>query len=379
MIKKTLCAVALAALFSPCLPVEAAQTGGQCRQMDLSPAPYWTFSGSWSADGSSLMLIDVVRKALVSYPVAGGEATAVLGEMDRLEASRDGQLSLLHPHGDGFLLEGRDGRLTELSANLNPLHDYGSLLADETVPGLRSLDSWHALDDDTVLLYGDYQHFTGRWLSVFARASLSEPGKVEVLKALPASSSVRRFYLNNQCYLTGAADKGYFLYLGQDAKTMSPEIWEIDPDGDARRSLRRLNLNLPTSLRSVKMHLPEPGGQDYVRTLFAAQAKAQSAVGLMGHGDLLYLLARQPTPGAGVHWTLTVIDPAVDRVLRTLHLPTRAPHVMLVPGDDQWALVEKQAVQGFGVQGIGNALLMPGEWFEAEDSPLLDFDARLCR
>lgn len=347
--------------------------------MDLSPAPYWTFSGSWSSDGSSLMLVDVVRKALVSYPVAGGEGVAALGRLDRLEASRDGQLSLLHPHGDGFLLEGLDGQLSRLSADLNPLRRFDSLLVDDSTPGLRSLDSWHALDDDTVLLYGDYRHFTGRWLSVFARASLSEPGRVEVLKALPAASPVRRFYLNAQCFLTGAAGKGYFLYLGRDDTAMGPEIWEVDAVGDARRSLRRLDLNLPSALRSVKMHLPEPGGRDYVKALFAAQAQAQSAVGLMGHGELLYLLARQPTPQAGVHWTLTVIDPAQARVLRTLHLPTRAPHVMLVPGPDRWALVEKGPVQGFGVQSIGEAMLLPGEWFSGEATPLTEFDPKLCR
>lgn len=377
MIKKLLVVAALAVTLCPSALLASTD---QCRRLDLSPAPYWSFSGTWSADGSSLMLVDVVRKALIGYPTAGGDGVAALGSLDRLEAGRDGQLSLLQPHGAGFLLEGRDGQIQRLTADLSPVEDFGGLVVeDETAAGLRSLDSWQAVGDDSLLLYGDYRHFTGRWLSVFARVSLDDPGRVELLKAIPAESPVRRFYLNSQSYLASAGGKGYFLFLGDDASSMVPEIWEMDPAAKDGEGLRRLGVELPSTLRKVTMDLPEPKGAESVKALFAAQERAAATVGLVGHGDLLYLLSRQPTRGAGIHWTLTVIEPATDRVLRTLHLPSRAPHLLLVPGEESWALVEKGRVEGFGVQKIDDALLLPSDWFVSESSPLLGFDQHLCR
>lgn len=363
----TLLIVALVLLgLGPAAPL----TAQECRRTALDPAPFWVFSGAWSPDGSSLQLVDVARKALLSYPLDETPGSIALGSAG-VDSSNAGRLSLLQSSRGGYLLEGADGELQQLSADFQPVGRVGTVLAGAE-PGLKSLDSW-ASDGDHLLLYGDYQHFAGRWLSVFARVSLDDPGNVHLIKWMPADDPARRFYLNAQNYLAVSEGRGYFLYLGED-----PGIWEVDmKSGD----LRRLPHALPPQFRH-RIVLPELRGVDSVRDVYGAQERATAAVGLYAQDGLLFVLGRAPSADAAkrTRWTMTVVDPAKDEVLRTLHLPTQSPHLLVIPGAQQWAFVEKGSVNGLGSQSISHALTLPVSWLTAADSPLLKSQKEgLCR
>lgn len=332
----------------------------ECRRTALDPAPYWVFSGAWSPDGSSLQLVDVARKAVLSYPLDDAPGSFALGSAD-VDPSNAGRLSLLQSWRDGYLLEGGDGELQQLSADFQPVVQVGNVLAGAE-PGLKSLDSW-ATDGEHLLVYGDYQHFSGRWVSVFARVSLDDPGNLQLIKWIPADDPARRFYLNAQNYLTVSEGRGYFLFLGED-----PGIWEVDLAGG---DLRRLESALPQKFRH-RIVLPELRGVDSVRDVYGAQERATAAVGLFAQDGLLFVLGRAPSADAArkTRWTMTVVDPAKDEVLRTLHLPTQSPHLLVIPGDQQWAFVEKGSVTGLGNQRVSHTVTLPASWLTAADTPL---------
>lgn len=343
-----------------------------CRSLSLTPEPYWVFSGAWSADGSSILLLDVARKSLLSYPVDGGPAAVVMGTGEA-DDSPENQLSLIQGDAGGFVLEGPNGYLQRLGPGLETVEELGWTLDEASrEPGLKSLDSW-AVSGDDILLYGDYRHFSGTWLSVFAKASLDDPDDLEILEWLPARHPARRFYLNAQQYLTTLNGKGYFL-LQDDPVS----VWEVDLLQEGTDSLRRLEGILPSQL-SHRVDLPAPQGVDSVPKLYAAQKQVRSITALFGQGDHLYLLGREPD-GSETRWSLTVVDPTSDRVVRTLYLPSRAPHLIVLPGPRYWAVVEKGDVEAFGTQQVMGARLLPSEWFSQPDSILTKPNATpICR
>lgn len=343
-----------------------------CRSLSLSPQPYWVFSGSWSPDESSLLLLDVARKSLLSYPVNGGPAEVVMGS-GKVDGTRENQLSLIQRDAGGFVLEGPNGFLQRLGPGFEVERDFGWAVDEQSrKAGLKSLDSW-VVSGDEILLYGDYRHFSGTWLSVFAKASLDDLDDVQILHWLPARHPARRFYLNAQQFIATVNGKGYFL-LQDDPVS----VWEVDLLQDGTDSLRRLEGVMPSKLRQ-RVDIPEPVGVDSIPLLYEAQTRVRSVTALFGQGDHLYLLGREPGE-TGTRWSLTVVDPASDRVVRTLYLPSTAPHLIVLPGSKDWALVEKGEVRAFGDQAVERALLLPTEWFSDADSVLTRPNALpLCR
>lgn len=73
---------------------------------------------------------------------------------------------------------------------------------------------------------------------------------------------------------------------------------------------------------------------------------ASMAAGLFGQGRYLYLLTRRPAGKGTTSWFLHRIDPERDRIEATFVLPTDAPHLVVVPGPVEWALVEQDAWVG---------------------------------
>lgn len=351
----------------------APATAAQCRSLSLSPQPYWVFSGAWSSDGSSILLLDVARKSLLSYPVDGTPGEVVLGS-GQVDADRQNQLSLIQKDGTGFVLEGPNGQLQRLGPGLDTADEIGwSVVESDQEPGLQSLDSW-AVSGDQILLYGDYRHFSGSWLSVFAKASLDDLDDLEILHWLPAREPARQFYLKAQQFLTTLHGKGYFLL-----QTEPVSVWEVDLLQEGTESLRQVEDVVPQRLRR-QVEIPAARGVDSTEAMFTAQARAQSIVALYAQGDHLYLLGREPGEAPGNRWSLTVVDPTADRVVRTLYLPTTAPHLLVLPGDEYWAVVEKGEVEAFGNQHVQGALLLPTEWFSKTHSPLTRANAApICR
>lgn len=139
-------------------------------------------------------------------------------------------------------------------------------------------------------------------------------------------------------------------------------LWQIAPDHERLKAL-------PPNLVEM-VQIPEFGGREGSVASARFRERSRLPHALYGRGDDLFLLAREPADGA-TRWLLHQIDPVGDRLVRTLTLSTRAPHLFLIPGAEQWAVIEKGPVTGIGIQEIRSALLLPTAWIEDEEVSIL--------
>jgi hypothetical protein len=58
------------------------------------------------------------------------------------------------------------------------------------------------------------------------------------------------------------------------------------------------------------------------------------------------------------------LDKRSGKIIEKITLPTRASHLLVIPGKKRWAFVEKGSVQAFGQQDVKGLLLIPTSWIE---------------
>ncbi len=68
-------------------------------------------------------------------------------------------------------------------------------------------------------------------------------------------------------------------------------------------------------------------------------------LGLFALDDRLLLLTRSPDGRGTARWQLFRLDPQADRLEGSWELPTRAPGILLVPGEKRWAILELGELQ----------------------------------
>lgn len=333
----------LSLILGVALVIPVAGADDACRRLTLDPAPAWTYSGAWAPDGR-LLVVDIAKKVVRAYDPNTGRGDVVWDHGHQLD--RPGGPSLIQSSPRGPLLEVQDGlhALAEEGFDDRPtarLSDVSGL------SGVRSVHSW-AIGDEHVLIYGDHYHPVAGWRAVLGVAPLADPGRVRIVDTLPLEGSSRGFYTNAQGYLTAAGDKGYFLVLEP-----RPHVMEVDLETAESREL-----SLPAVL-SPRIDLPVPTGLETVVRLHEVLASSHRPAALYAQGDLLYVLSRHPANEAP--WRLTTYDPRRGRAVSATILPTTAEDVVVVPGEQRWAIIEKGPFEGYGRQEIEGAVLVPAE------------------
>ena len=102
------------------------------------------------------------------------------------------------------------------------------------------------------------------------------------------------------------------------------------------------------------MKLPEFETPEQFVELMKFVERATMPIELHGWEGSVYILWRR-----GQEWYLSKVDPSEDHVAGWVRLPTVANHLMVVPGDRYWALIEKRTVEGFGLQTIDSLRFIP--------------------
>lgn len=330
-----------------------------CRTIPLEPTPLWVSSATWSVDGSALLVVDVVRKSVVRYPITGEPGKVLF----RAEEPQGPAPSILRTVDDGYLLERDDGILERRSESFELIE---SRRLPEVLEGpggtLGSVNQWVPVGD-RLLIFGDVRRPDGSWRSGVATAAPGASNELRVLRAFGADDPGLDLHLVPNHYLTELDGRGWFLLMERE-----PSLWEVRfPEAGGVPELRRVPLPAESWTRPDLMKF---SGFDATREFYASLARAALPVGVFGGDGVLYLLRRSPAAQESTRWTLEVLDPVDGTVLRTLTLPTRAPHVQLVPGDSHWALIEKGPVEGLGVQKVSGARLLPAAWLTESASPL---------
>jgi hypothetical protein len=344
-------------------PREASiRTLDTCRRAALRPQPSWTESAAWSTSGDNLIVVDTLYNKALRYSKAG-RSTGTLPE------AVESMLARLYPlrirsENSSFVMELANARFMRLDHNYQPqetLDLQDSVRADGLVA--TYLFQWAPVARD-LLGYGDYKPTDRRdYHSGVLRIPFEEPSRFEVLD-LPFSEEDR---VTRNLYRLGFP---LFSSLGSTGVVVGmfeyPKIYlhekEEDEDGKVQYRLRALDA-FPKVIEKRPVLAHDFLNPSDFPLVMADVEKAAMPTGIFGWRDFLYVLHRRPKDGSTV-WSLSKIDPVRDRLLGTSTLHTSANHLTAVPGEKEWAFLEKGPVEAFGKQSVRSVLLVPSEGIE---------------
>jgi len=321
------------------------------RRLGFEEPPAWTTSGAWASDGT-LILVDALKSKVLRYSVDGTRAELV----GTIESPLDGPLafqkpSIIRPIPSGFLLEDEEAHFVFFDSSLQAIAQV-DLLQDATssIGAIRSAFGW-TYYGSSLLTLGDIEK-DGEWSSGFLRVDLKAPKKYEIQQPLALNAPARSFYLIGNSYFASIGSQGFFLRM--DAV---PALYRVGESGTSAQLVRRYaGLGLPG--------LPDRSTAQGVKRAYDVLETSAIVTGLYASGEYLYLLARQPGWREGWQWGLSKIDPRTGEEVGTLSLPSPGRHLVVIPGDDYWAFVEKGSVRGVGQQQVSSVYLVPSKVVE---------------
>ncbi len=332
-----------------------AQTAGgsYCRSFDLQPRPAWLAFGEWVNDGTELILPDAFDGRLLRYKRTGEQLRPL--STPSLSATFSRPASIDNSGRGLVVLDLPDERLVALKANLQLA--WQARLRDVPFPDDERIElflSFISAGDGfiglTVLVNEKTQE---KWWGI-ARVRLGDSPQVERVHTLPSMMSEEgSFYFSHQGpYLAKANGAVYALFFGE-----RPHIERLLPS--------------PGKLAAFPAGYTSPvlgfNTRENTESAFRAWENSTAPVALFGRGRFLYLLARRPRADQGTEWILFQIDPKRDKMIRSIALPTRAKHVLVIPGPREWAIVEKGGVVAVGggfEQTVGAALFIRSSMIE---------------
>lgn len=309
----------------------------------LVDAPPWVVSGAWNTESTEFTLVDVVGARLLRYSLEG----ALVSECRNAKVPLP---SLIQRVGDDYVVEAEDGGLAWLDDDCG--YKKGIDLKNTFSPNLkayiRSVYGWTMLRDG-VLLFGDLERGEGGWSSAFMYVPLAAPSSFSIVREMAISDPARQFYLLGNPYLASAGGKGYFLVMNE-----TPFVAEFDPSQANKKegSPPPRAFRLSETFRRRPM-LPKKDGLNKAANLFGEIEKSTMITGIYGLDDKLFLAGRIRNPKlAQTQWVLEEIDRKSGKAQPFLNLPTSASHVVLLPSQNRWAVVEKGVVKSAGNQAI---------------------------
>lgn len=321
-----------------------AAAASACRKFDLQPRPSWLYYGEWANDGRELILADTIAGRLLRYRRSGVELRAIAASHASGTFIRPGSITRTER---GLVLFDAPDRYVGLQANLQPAWEIA--VRDVRPPRGDRLEIFLAGVGVGSDLFGIAALFDGhtrqKWLG-FARLRLGNPPSLERVRTLPSMFTPEGsfYFIHGGPYLANAGGSIYALLFGK-----KPHIERLLPSA-------RTLVTFPAGYTS-----PALGMNSRQNTVASSLAweKSTAPVALFGRGRFLYLLARRPRADGGTQWTLFQIDPERDQMMRSIELPTRASHLVVIPGPREWAIIEKGPVAAVGQdfeQHVGPAL-----------------------
>jgi hypothetical protein len=319
----------------------------QCRHVPLAAQPAWLSSAAW-AEGTNLLLADSLRGQLLRYTVDGTLLDAAPASIPtgnaayvRVQSSPDGAVA-----EDGY------GRLLwrDASAPKQEVKLVGRTGRDGT---LMSLFQWGLLGNEEALAIANLLDAKGVWTSAVVRLPLVGGG-YETLHRIDVEKPASILYRVGIPALASAGGAGYFLALEQEAIG----LYRVQARGEPQRLTA-----FPGIEPELRGELARDQGMKQTPDLFQLLERTGLPAGLYGVNDDLFLLRRAPkekSPG----WALSQLDPRTGRMLRTVNLPTLAPHLTAAPGGRTWAFFEKGSVPAIGRQATPSMLLVPTAWIQ---------------
>lgn len=365
MLRRILASLAIAL----CAQSGWAATSGVCREKTFARKPGWTLSGAWASGGAELLIADPLYETIWRY-TASGKSLGSISEPLK-STIRDLSPISIQSSAGGLVLEVAGNGFLFLSNKMEPAKTRGVMTKSAKGPYSigGGLWQWTPVGNEIIAFLDLYPtslpspwdpKFLDKWFSGFVRFPADNPAAFRLLQRegrtqIDIRSEERNLFRTGYSYMTSIGTTAYILSMDARMSLMKNEA-----GSDELKPLR----SFPLGESDVAPALPRfKYAEDYPKTL--AQVERESMpVGLYSQGGLLYVLWRKPSP-QGTRWILSSIDPQKDRYIGATEIPLKANHVVVVPGDNTWAFIEKGPVKGFGVQDVPRVLLVPTSLLQA--------------
>jgi hypothetical protein len=318
----------------------------------LDSRPSWVVSAAWDSGERHILMVDITKGSILRFDLNG--------HLDqRIAFTAGDKPAFIYRRKDGgYLIKDARTRVSWIGEDLASNREEADLR--ESSKGPTFLDSAFGLAPvgDNMLIFGDLKTASqgdhGKpertWKSALVRTRPGRASCVETIHAMEYTDPARNFYLLGYPLLAEANNKGYALIMDD-----KPYILE------AGFGVRRLSAFPPKYGRPT---LPEVINKDSVVNTYDSIVRSKAAIGLIGWKDSLFILARQPARTKGTQWQLWKVDPTKDSIVGgPIQLPTIAEHIILVPGNRYWAIVEKGRVKAPQVQEVNGVILVPSSSF----------------
>jgi hypothetical protein len=352
-------------------PVSSLAAPDACRRELLTHSPGWTISGSWTPDGETLLVVDILHNQILRYSPLG-ESLGTLPDIAERTVEKFFPQVLKTQEGSDTVLELASGRIVTLDPDgfgIRTTHDIFAEAIDGRW-GIRSLFLWHPAGQDLVSV-SDLKDLTKpdedktAWKRAFVRIPLADPASFSSLhhpeaEDLNISNQEREFYRLGNPYLAALGGTGYMLRMTDPVRIYENTAGSAILQGLAGYTYGSRLPDLPPF--STFADIP---------AVLGAVEESSMPVGLYGWNGRLFVVTRiagQPQ----ARWQVTSIDPSTGIVHGTATIPLAAAHVTIVPGPKQWAFLEKSHAYGPGDQLTKSVYFVPSARF-ARDLP-----ANLC-
>jgi hypothetical protein len=253
---------------------------------------------------------------------------------------------------------GRFGRRFLLKDGLTHfvwLDERYHILGDYQV-GVTPTD-WVLADDHHLVAIGGIQN--PKWINGLFTVPLDVPWELTLNHLFNEDKAVPPIYLLGYPHIAIAGGNIYLLLMH-----IQPEILSIPRECWLGGKTTSLNFD---DFRKTPVFSSNVSG-------YKIFEDTSHVAGMYGWKDSLYLLLKCKTlDRLPTHWFLAKLDTPSMKTLHVLSLPATAPHLTLAPGEEFWAIVEKDTVSGSGgnvSQQVSHLVLVPADQIESSSSPL---------
>lgn len=321
------------------------------RSLTIPDGPSWISGATWGATEDRVIVSDPSQRRLLFFKVTENELVRETTPKKLAAIEADGVLTI-SKFNDGFIVKtAQDQSMLRFNKEWESVGHVNPHKLNQLDSGLGSLYSNWTSRGSKILGYGSITNTPQdvvrdrKFKLGIVMAELSANGATRWVRLL-YPTEYNDYYLLNNRYFT-SNDANMFFVLMEEKAT----LYRVTDSGD----LSRMNA-FPVRFRSV------PGiliARKTTQEVFA-QLEAQAvAAGVIGYKDSVYVLTREPLEGdGGTRWLLFRIDPQSDAVVGHVELPTTKNHIVVVPGEFNFLILEGGPVRAWGRQSFETAVVV---------------------
>jgi hypothetical protein len=310
------------------------------RRVALDENPTWVISAAWARGETQLIMADVKGRSLVTYDLAGRMVhhATIAGNAQFFPVAINKSEAGYMIRNQAMVMSLDDGL-----SRLETLYSTAEGPSGQETEALTYIYGWAPFENN-LLLFGDLRTNRDAWSSGIVRVSRNNANCLQVMHRMAFTEQARRYFQIGYPMMASVNSNGYALIMDD-----SPHVIEVGVETRRLKAFPGRFARRP-AIPSVR--------SDSLAGILELATRSEIAAGLVGWRDRLYILTREPAARGATRWSLWRLHPQRDALdSAPLILPTTAEHVIVVPGERHWAIIEKGPVVSDHVAGDNSQLV----------------------